>query len=58
MCSYLVRFDALLDEYHVYKVETIGDCYMVAGGLIFTDAQGYRAVQSKVGGVVLCFLGY
>jgi len=42
------RFDALLDEYHVYKVETIGDCYMVAGGLIFTDAQGYRAVQSKV----------
>lgn len=28
------RFDALTDEHHVYKVETIGDCYMVAGGLL------------------------
>jgi hypothetical protein len=29
--------------------ETIGDCYMVAGGLIFTDAQGFKTVlQSKV----------
>ena len=25
--------DSLLDEYNVFKVETIGDCYMVAGGL-------------------------
>ena len=48
VCVSHIRFDALLDEHHVYKVETIGDCYMVAGGLIFTDAQGYRAVQSKV----------
>jgi hypothetical protein len=30
--------------------ETIGDCYMVAGGLIFTDAQGFKTVlQSQVG---------
>jgi hypothetical protein len=43
------RFDALLGEHSVYKVETIGDCYMVAGGLVFTDAQGYTSVmQSKV----------
>jgi class 3 adenylate cyclase len=27
-------FDGLTDEHHVYKVETIGDCYMVAGGLM------------------------
>jgi hypothetical protein len=29
--------------------ETIGDCYMVADGLIFTDAQGFKTVlQSQV----------
>uniref|UniRef100_A0A383WI74 Guanylate cyclase domain-containing protein n=1 Tax=Tetradesmus obliquus TaxID=3088 RepID=A0A383WI74_TETOB len=43
------RFDNLLEAAGVYKVETIGDCYMVAGGLIFTDAQGFKTVlQSKV----------
>ncbi|WIA42297.1 hypothetical protein OEZ86_008311 [Tetradesmus obliquus] len=43
------RFDDLLEAAGVYKVETIGDCYMVAGGLIFTDAQGFKTVlQSKV----------
>ncbi|GBF95128.1 hypothetical protein Rsub_07712 [Raphidocelis subcapitata] len=37
------RFDLLLERHSVYKVETIGDCYMVAGGL------GFRSVlQSQV----------
>ncbi|PNW74300.1 hypothetical protein CHLRE_13g603350v5 [Chlamydomonas reinhardtii] len=31
------RLDALLDEFGVYKVETIGDCYVAAGGLMKTD---------------------
>ncbi|GIL89286.1 hypothetical protein Vretifemale_17099, partial [Volvox reticuliferus] len=38
-------FDSMLDRHRVYKVETIGDCYMVAGGLIRQDEDGMAAVQ-------------
>ncbi|EFJ42199.1 guanylyl and adenylyl cyclase family member, partial [Volvox carteri f. nagariensis] len=38
-------FDDMLDRHRVYKVETIGDCYMVAGGLIREDEDGMAAVQ-------------
>lgn len=27
------RFDALLENYNVFKVETIGDCYVAAAGI-------------------------
>ena len=27
------RFDSLVREFGVFKLETIGDCYMVAGGV-------------------------
>ncbi|GLI61095.1 hypothetical protein VaNZ11_003375 [Volvox africanus] len=42
------RFDSLTDVYGVYKVETIGDCYMVAGGLVARDGDGYgRTVRGQ-----------
>ncbi|GLC68228.1 hypothetical protein PLESTF_000664200 [Pleodorina starrii] len=44
------RYDAMLDEYGVYKVETIGDCYFVAGGLIHEDEDGMAAVRGGGGG--------
>ncbi|KXZ48103.1 hypothetical protein GPECTOR_30g198 [Gonium pectorale] len=39
------RFDSRLDTYGVYKVETIGDCYFVAGGLIHEDEEGTLVVR-------------
>ena len=38
------RYDMLLDEWGVYKVETVGDCYVVAGGLIHKDKDGFGCV--------------
>ncbi|KAG2436424.1 hypothetical protein HXX76_006728 [Chlamydomonas incerta] len=38
-------FDSLLDVHGVYKVETIGDCYVVAGGLVEEDEDGMAAVR-------------
>ncbi|GIL53829.1 hypothetical protein Vafri_9470 [Volvox africanus] len=39
------RFDSLCDIYGVYKVETIGDCFMAVGGLITVDGEGFKAVR-------------
>ncbi|KAG2499423.1 hypothetical protein HYH03_002370 [Edaphochlamys debaryana] len=38
------KLDALLDIFKVYKVETIGDCYVVAGGLVRYDEDGFCSV--------------
>ncbi|KXZ41716.1 hypothetical protein GPECTOR_308g842 [Gonium pectorale] len=41
------RFDSHLQDCGVYKVETIGDCYFVAGGLIGEDEMGAPVVLSR-----------
>ena len=41
-------FDDLIDIYNVYKVETVGDCYIVAGGMMQKDEYGYNYVREKV----------
>ncbi|KXZ53574.1 hypothetical protein GPECTOR_6g491 [Gonium pectorale] len=41
------RFDELLDQHGVFKVETIGDCYFVAGGLIAEDDDGMAVVREE-----------
>ncbi|GIL69648.1 hypothetical protein Vretifemale_565 [Volvox reticuliferus] len=43
-----ITFDRLVEQHHVYKVETIGDCYMVCGGLVEEDAEGFRSVTETV----------
>ena len=41
-------YDQLLDEWGVYKVETVGDCYVVAGGLIQQDQDGFGCVVRSI----------
>ncbi len=38
------RFDALLENHPVYKVETVGDCYIIAGGVPEPDPHHADAV--------------
>ncbi|MEW5307533.1 MAG: hypothetical protein WDW36_009921 [Sanguina aurantia] len=44
-------FDELLDVYGVHKVKTIGDCYVVAGGLMLKDQDNFHAVRRASLGV-------
>ena len=37
-------FDFLVDHHKVMKVETAGDCYIVAGGIMETDDEGFYQV--------------
>jgi adenylate cyclase len=38
------RFDALIERHPVYKVETVGDCYMVAAGVPEPDPEHADAI--------------
>ena len=48
-------FDVILDQYDVYKVETIGDAYMVASGL--PERNGLKHV-SEVANMSLSLLDW
>ena len=37
-------FDALAGHHGVQKVETAGDCYIVAAGILTLDGEGYSEV--------------
>lgn len=41
------RFDRLLEEHNVQKVETAGDCYIVASGVLAVAADGSSEVLSS-----------
>ncbi|GFH32055.1 guanylate cyclase domain-containing protein, partial [Haematococcus lacustris] len=40
------KLDALLDKHNVYKVETAGDCYIICGGLLDEDEDGFQTVST------------
>ena len=42
------EFDALCNEFGVYKVETIGDCYVVAAGLVEPDEEGFMQISPNL----------
>ena len=33
---------------HPFRVETAGDCYIVAGGLMHNDVDGYTSVRKEI----------
>ena len=38
-------FDELVDNYNMYKLDTVGDCYIVVAGLIKEDQDGFACVN-------------
>ena len=44
------KFDDLCDSHRVYKVETAGDCYIVAGALMALDEEGFITLDQQANG--------
>ena len=38
-------FDGLVDDYDMYKLDIVGDCYIVVAGLIKEDQDGFVCVE-------------
>ena len=38
-------FDGLVDEHSMYKLDIVGDCYIVVAGLIKEDQDGFVCVD-------------
>ena len=38
-------FDRLVELHYIMKIETIGDCYIAAGGMLETGADGFYQVR-------------
>lgn len=38
-------FDNLVDDYGMYKLDIVGDCYIVVAGLIKEDQDGFVCVD-------------
>ena len=47
-------FDNLVDDYGMYKLDIVGDCYIVVAGLIKEDQDGFvrRSLMAR-GGVCM-----
>jgi len=45
-------FDKLVDEYDMYKLDIVGDCYIVVAGLIKEDQDGFVCVDEMDDGEV------
>lgn len=41
---YFVKFDAIIDKYHIEKIKTIGDAYMCAGGVPIRNSSNPIAI--------------
>ena len=44
LCRLFSVFDALAGSHGVQKVETAGDCYIVAAGILTMDGEGFSEV--------------
>merc|ERR1711985_95565 len=40
-------FDGMCDEYNVYKIETIGDCYVAAVGVVTGELMNMKVAASQ-----------